>query len=109
MILDRKVVAAIKQRFKKEKIMKRFACLVLVLMMLALSACGGNRSISFGSCSFEHAHFTDAVGGHCVTVEKWYECEGSGIEMKTTEYGAIWCSEGTYIMFESGEKCPYCD
>lgn len=22
---------------------------------------------------------------------------------------AIWCSEGTYIMFESGAKCPYCD
>ena len=94
--------------------MKKFICLILVLMMvlalmvLALPACG-NRSLGFGNFSFKHIHFTDAVGGHCATVEKWYECEGSGIEIKTTEYGAIWCSEGTYIMFESGERCPYCN
>ena len=89
--------------------MKKLIALILVLIMvLALSACG-NRSIGFGNYSFKHVHFTDAVGGHCATVEKWYESEGSGIEVKTTEYGAIWCSEGTYIMFESGERCPYCD
>ena len=90
--------------------MKKVIAFVLILIMvLALSACG-NRSIGFGNYSFKHVHFTDAVGGHCATVEKWYECEGSiGIEMKTTEYGAIWCSEGTYIMFESGERCPYCN
>ena len=90
--------------------MKKLVCLILmvIMMLFALSACG-NKSLGFGNYSFKHAHFTDAVGGHCATVEKWYESEGSGIEMKTKEYGAIWCSEGTYIMFESGERCPYCD
>ena len=89
--------------------MKKLIALILVLMIvLALSACG-NKSVGFGNFSFKHVHFTDAIGSHCATIEKWYECEGNGIELKTTEYGAIWCSEGTYIMFESGEKSPYCD
>ena len=89
--------------------MKKLIVIILVLtMVLALSACG-NVGFGYGNLSFKHIHFTDAVGGYCATIEKWYESEGSGIEIKTTEYGAIWCSEGTYIMFESGEKCPYCD
>jgi uncharacterized lipoprotein YehR (DUF1307 family) len=79
--------------------MKKFVCLVLVLMMmLALSACG-NRSFGFGNYSFKHIHFIDAVGGHCATIERWYESESTGIEIKTTEYGTVWCSEGTYIHY----------
>ena len=89
--------------------MKKVIALVLVLIMvLTLSACG-NMNYGFGNYSFKHAHFTDAVGGHCATVEKWYERGSRGIEIKTKEYGTIWCSEGTYIIFESGEKCPYCN
>lgn len=81
--------------------------LVVVIMLSTLTACG-NRSIGFGNYSFKHIHFTDAVEGHCATVEKWYENEGGGIEVKTTEHGAIFCSEGTYILIEDGAKCPYC-
>ena len=89
--------------------MKKLIVIVLALIMvLALSACG-NQSLGLGNYSFRHMHFTDAVDGHCATVEKWYWNEGSGIEAKTTEYGSIWCSEGTYIMFESSAKCPYCN
>ncbi len=89
--------------------MKKILILMLVLMlMLAMTACG-NRGIGFGNYTFEHVHFADAVEGHCATVEVWYESEYSGIEVRTTEYGAIWCSEGTYTLFESGAKCPYCE
>ena len=92
--------------------MKKFICLILVPMMmvmaLALSACG-NKSVGFGNYSFKHIHFTDGVEGHCATVERWYDNDGGGIEVHTAEYDALWCAEGTYIMLESGEKCPYCD
>ena len=89
--------------------MKKVDVLVLLLIVvLALAACG-NRGYGFGNFSFEHVHITDAVGGHCATIGKWYESDGTGIEMKTKEYGAVWCSEGTYILFESGERCPYCN
>ena len=88
--------------------MKKILVLVLALtIVLVLSACG-NRSYGLGNYSFKHVHFTDAVNGYCATVEKWYESEGSGIEVKTMEYGAIWCSEGTYMLFESDAQCPYC-
>ena len=30
------------------------------------------------------------------------------VEVKTEEYGYLYCSEGSYILFESGERCPYC-
>ena len=86
--------------------MKKYIVIAIVCMLFALAGCG-NRSLGLGNYSFKHIHFTDAVDGHCATVEKWYENE-SGIEVDTKEYGAIWCSEGTYIMFESGDECPYC-
>lgn len=86
--------------------MKKIICFVLVIATIFLmTSC--NQGIGFGNFSFKHIHFSNAVSGHCATVEKWYESEG-GIEVKTKEYGAIQCSEGTYIMFESGAKCPYC-
>lgn len=90
--------------------MKRIIAFILALTILCVLLCScGNKSIGFGNYSFKHIHFTDGVEGHCATVEKWYESEGSGIKVKTAEYDALWCAEGTYILFESGEKCPYCD
>lgn len=87
--------------------MKKYIAIAIMCIMLFVLVGCGNRSLGLGNYSFKHIHFTDAVGGHCATVEKWYENE-SGIEVNTKEYGAIWCSEGTYIMFESGDRCPYC-
>lgn len=88
--------------------MKKIVCFILTLVMiLMLSACG-NKGLGYGNFSFKHVHISDGVNGHCATVEKWYDSEGDGIEIKTTEYGAIWCSEGTYILYESASKCPHC-
>jgi len=66
-----------------------------------------NRSIGWGSYDFRHIHFFNGVEGHCATIEKWYENEGSGIEVKTAEYDNIFCAEGTYILFSSS-NCPFC-
>ena len=89
---------------------KKIVCLMLVLLLLtgtALCSCG-NMSMGIGNYNFEHVHFSDAAGNaHCATVEKWYDNE-TGIEVKTTEYGAMYLAEGLYILFENNVKCPFC-
>ena len=87
--------------------MKKFICLILVvIMMLALCGCG-NQSIGFGNYTFTHVHITDAVEGHCAEVNKWYSAE-TGIELLTEEFGSIFCSEGTYLLFGDNSDCPFC-
>lgn len=88
---------------------KRLLALLLCLSFCILCFAGcGNMSLGLGNYSFKHIHFGDHLNSYCATVEKWYD-NSSGLEVKTTEYGAIFLSEGTYILFESGASCPYCD
>lgn len=88
--------------------MKKIVCLLLVIvvMMCCLASCG-NQSLGFGNFTFRHIHFSDAIGGHCATIEKWYDNE-QGIEVKTKEFGSMYLSEGSYILMEDGTHCPYC-
>lgn len=74
--------------------------------VLCFTGCG-NMSLGLGNFTFTHIHFSDAIEGHCATIEKWYDSE-TGIEVKTTEYGSMYLSEGSYILFTGGDKCPYC-
>ena len=87
--------------------MKKILTIILVLTMLLTVTSCGNMGLGMGNFSFTHIHFTDMTAGHCATIEKWYDSE-NGIEVKTTEYGSLYLSEGSYIMFESGTHCPYC-
>jgi hypothetical protein len=88
--------------------MKKIVCLLLVIvvMMCCLASCG-NQSLGLGNFTFEHIHFSDAIGGHCATIEKWYD-NSEGIEVKTKEFGSMYLSEGSYILVEDGTHCPYC-
>ena len=90
--------------------MKKRVAMILMALMIAvagLTGCG-NQSWGFGNFTFTHIHFSDNIEGHCATVEKWYD-NSTGIEVKTTEYGSMYQSEGTYSLYESGAKCPYCN
>lgn len=88
--------------------MKKILCIVLVaLMALSLCACG-NENWGFGNYTFTHVHLSDGTDGHCATVESWHDND-LGIELHTTEFGDIYCSEGTYFLFESNENCPFCN
>lgn len=88
--------------------MKKIVCLLLtiIIMMCCLASCG-NQSLGLGNFTFEHIHFSDAIGGHCATIEKWHD-NSEGIEVKTKEFGSMYLSEGSYILFEDGMHCPYC-
>lgn len=79
---------------------------IILIVVVCLCSCG-NMSMGFGNFTFEHVHFSDTIEGHCATVEKWYDNE-TGIEVQTTEYGAMYLSEGSYQLITSGDNCPYC-
>lgn len=87
--------------------MKRIISIILVCTILICLLCSCNMGLGMGNYTFEHIHFSNAVEGHCATVEKWYDNE-TGIEVSTTEYGSLYLSEGSYALFSSADKCPYC-
>ena len=86
-----------------KKIIGLVVCVILMLLMFA--GCGNMAIIDPGNYSYRHVHFSDKVEGYCATVEKWHDND-SGIEVKTREFGSLFLSEGTYILFE--DDCPYC-
>lgn len=85
------------------KIFMIFGIIITSLMIILLFS-GCNQSYGWGNLSFKHIHFSD----YCATVDSWHDSEGPGIEVKTKEYGSLFLSEGTYVMFENGSKCPFC-
>ena len=86
--------------------MKKFIAIVMIMAM-ALCLCACNENWGFGNYSWKHVHFSDAVSGHCATISSWHD-NTTGIELHTIECGAIFLSEGSYILFESGSDCPFC-
>ena len=86
---------------------KIFAVVVAAMLMCAALAGCGNMSMGFGNFTFTHVHFTDYLEGHCATIEKWYD-NSTGIEVKTKEFGSLYLSEGSYILVDTAEHCPYC-
>lgn len=89
-----------------KKIITSILAILMVILLLTV-ATGCNRSLGFGNYNFKKIHiFTHDGNDLCLTIEKWYEHD-IGIEVKTKECGALWLSEGTYMLC-SGE-CPICE
>jgi hypothetical protein len=88
----------------KRKILVIVLALCVALWMCVLTGC--NENLGFGNYNWQHIHFSDAVSGHCATISSWHDNE-TGIEVHTKEYGSMFLSEGSYILFES-EDCPFC-
>ena len=89
--------------------MKNFIIFILIICTLLFSFCScGNRAIlDPGNFTYKHIHISDAVEGYCLNISKWWEGE-AGIEVRTEAGNGIFCSEGTYQLFESASACPYC-
>ena len=88
--------------------MKRIIGFILVcVIMVGLLAGCGNENWGFGNYTFKHVHISDSTEGHCATIESWHDNE-RGIELHTTEFGDIYLSEGTYILFNNAQGCPFC-
>lgn len=78
---------------------------VAVIAVVTLTSCG-NMSIGPGNYSFKKVHINTHENACCVEIEKWYDDE-RGIEVKAKDGGAMYLSEGSYILIE--DKCPICD
>lgn len=82
------------------------ALVVVTGLCFSLAACG-NENWGFGNYNFTHVHIGDGAEGYCAQVKSWHD-DDLGIELHTVEFGNIYCSEGTYFLFENGEQCPFC-
>jgi hypothetical protein len=87
--------------------MKKLVAVLVICLLMVPMLCACNEGLGWGNYSWTHIHFTDAVEGCCATIEVWYK-NTTGIEVKTQEYGSMFLSEGSYILFENGETCPFC-
>ena len=88
--------------------MKKILCVILALAIcLAFTGCG-NMSIGLGNYNYTKVHIDTHNYSGCLTIEKWYD-SGNGIEVKTKEAGDIFLSEGTYILLDGTEDCPFCN
>lgn len=86
--------------------MKKIICILLIAVTLFCFASCGNMSLGIGNYEFKRVHIDTHNYSGCLTVETWYEAT-AGIEVKTKEAGAIYLSEGTYIMIAN--ECPFCE
>jgi predicted small secreted protein len=88
--------------------MKKLNILILVVALIfttLLTGCG-NMSMGIGNFTFTKVHIDTHEFSGCVSIEKWYDNE-RGIEVKTKDFGAMYLSEGSYILIE--HKCPICN
>ena len=80
--------------------------LIMLVLTITLASCG-NVAIGPGNYSFKKVHINTQENSCCVDIDKWYDSEATGIEVHSEEYGAMFLSEGSYILIE--DKCPICD
>lgn len=84
-----------------------FALVLLVCVLLPIV-------LLFSSCDRAVGRYTFGGIVICVPGTSDHVCltivdgvmHDTGVEVKTKEYGPIFCSDGTYILFE--DKCPIC-
>ena len=85
--------------------MKKIIVIILALItVLTLTSCNMG---AVGSYTFTDIHICDFGGNAChAKIIKWYDGE-EGIEVSTEEFGQLFLSEGTYILFNG--TCPICE
>lgn len=90
--------------------MKRIISFIIAIIIISSVLCiftsCGNKNYFAGNYNFTKIHILSGDKGHCYDIESWKEAD-VGIEVKLTgDHGALWCSEGTYVLVES--YCPVC-
>ena len=88
---------------------KRFAIILAITIIFAFCATvftSCNVSSGIGSLTFKKIHICLEGVNKCINIEKWYNND-VGIEVYSKGYGALFFSEGTYILIEN--RCPICD
>ena len=84
----------------------------MLMAALALPLMGCNMDTDPGSYSFHAVHIYgwdewNKNAGRDVEIKSWRDVE-MGIEVNTEDYGAMFLSEGTYILLSRIGYCPIC-
>ena len=88
--------------------MKKFIAIIITIAILTVVLTGcGNESWGMGSFTFEKIHVDTYHYSGCFDVVKWRD-SSTGIEVLTEEAGWMFFSEGTYILIEGDQGCPFC-
>lgn len=86
--------------------MKKLIFMFIVIVTLCITLCScGNMSVGLGNFTFRTVHVHAGEHTKDFTIEKWHN-DNMGIEVLTKEGGAMFLSEGTYILFEN--ECELC-
>lgn len=94
---------------KKKFLIITVVICILASMLLTLSACGNKAILDPGSFTYTHVHVSDGVEGHCLDIDKWWD-NSNGIEVRIADTNkGVFCSEGTYNLFENAASCPFCN
>lgn len=67
-----------------------------------------NVSWSWGSYGYYHICITAGSDHVCYDIEKWYDAEEIGIEVKIKNGDHIFVCEGQYILFGQSSDCKFC-
>ena len=89
--------------------MKKIISIILfltILFVFCAMASSCNVSVGPGSYSFKKVHICAGGVNKCIEISKWHDNE-VGVEVYSETYGALFFSEGTYILV--GDKCPICN
>lgn len=87
--------------------MKKMLAIILTMLVICTMFTGCNRAMGLGNQNYEQIHIDTYHYSGCLTVEYWYESE-NGIEVRTSEAGSMFASEGTYILLSGDKPCPFC-
>ena len=67
-----------------------------------------NWGYGWGNYSYNHICIIAGDDHHCYEVERWWDNEGAGIEVKVKNGGYIFASEGTYHIYSQSSDCHFC-
>lgn len=87
--------------------MKKLKLIAIVCIAATMMTGCGNMALGPGNYSFKKVHVEMNGYSCCLDLNSWHENEGFGIEVNVKDYGAMYLSEGTYILVE--DNCPICD
>lgn len=85
--------------------MKKIIAIITIIAICAFFLTDCNMGMGLGTFDFTKIHFQCFDQCADATIIKWYE-SGTGIEVNTKEYGSLFASEGTYILYNG--VCPLC-
>lgn len=87
--------------------MRKSGIMLLAALALPLMGCDMDTDLSGGSFHAVHIYGWDK-DSRDVAIKSWQDYDSEGVKVVTERYGAMFLSEGTYILLRGIGDCPIC-